>query len=62
MVYTATPQALAYDLFFGFVEHDTDLATRVTLAVAGGYQGLAQQLRPWLTALGPQGLSTGAEL
>ena len=42
-------QAMAYPLFFGFVETDTDLARRVVAAVSRGYQEVLQPLRPLLS-------------
>ena len=39
---------MAYPLFFGFVETDTDLARRVVAAVSRNYQAALEPLRPLL--------------
>ncbi|KAG2429861.1 hypothetical protein HXX76_010642 [Chlamydomonas incerta] len=44
-------EAMAYPLFFGFVETDTDLARRVVAAVSRNYQEVLQPLRPLLSGV-----------
>ncbi|EFJ41473.1 hypothetical protein VOLCADRAFT_121638 [Volvox carteri f. nagariensis] len=44
-------ELLAYDLFFGFVEKDTDLASRVVAAVSSGYNIVQSPLRPVFASL-----------
>eukprot|EP00198_Chlamydomonas_reinhardtii_P003257 XP_001692593.1 predicted protein [Chlamydomonas reinhardtii] len=41
-------EVMAYPLFFGFVETDTDLARRVVAAVSRNYQAALEPLRPLL--------------
>ncbi|GLC34462.1 hypothetical protein PLESTM_000197700 [Pleodorina starrii] len=47
----AALEVMAYDLFFGFVERDTDLAHRVVTAVTSSYAGLLAPLQPLVAGL-----------
>ncbi|GIL82886.1 hypothetical protein Vretifemale_11794 [Volvox reticuliferus] len=44
-------ELLAYDLFFGFVDKDTDIAARTVAAVSSSYRSLLAPLQPPITTL-----------
>ncbi|KAG2437101.1 hypothetical protein HYH02_011359 [Chlamydomonas schloesseri] len=50
LITVALLEAMAYPLFFGFVETNTDLAKRVVAAVSHNYQEVLQPLRPLLAS------------